>query len=408
MPIQTNSVPTYPIGEPTSALNLAALQTDVAYKFGVAYYGSTGQGAPQPPIDPHDLALVNGIINDGIRMFLSDGPAPNGWSFLKPVAQVDLWPAWPADIIVNTTTSVTSTAYDSTQNLTTLSLHYNPSIAPSTIGQVGNSTAPMFFPSMELRNIYTGGNPPPNTPGFPIPPNSTLALPIGIGYTIVNYINQSTIQVYSTTPNISTSTTWSIASVGDYTMPADFGGTFSGEITYIANTNRGMVLQWTSEGNIRSRRQNYNTETGTPFELAVRIMPTPTLQGLTYAPQRRRWEIMSWRISNEFLHVIFPYVLSFNNLTNSTDLPPTPFQFDEALKAAIFATGEKQVEDTIDGPDWQYYRNIALKNAYRIEAMSAPKKLGYNGNWGAVAGSWGQVIENFRQADYQRPNVVVS
>lgn len=399
--------------EPTSALTFGDLVTEVAYKINLAYYGSTGLGAPQAPIDPHDLAICQKLVNKAIRMFIADGPAPNGWAWLKPVAQMDLWPTVAADSQLGQVSWITAGLYDSTNNVTTIFLNYASTVPASTIGASSTNAAPIWYPSMELRQIFLGGNPPATTPGWFVPPNAPSTSTIGVPYTLVNFINNSTFQVSGSTvlSQLSTgSTTWSMATTGDYTLPADFGGSFAGEITYIQNTNRGMILQWIDEGTIRSRRQNYNQETGTPYQVAVRLMPTPSvslLQG-TYYPQRRRWEMMCWRISNEFLHILFPYVLSFSYLTQNNDVPPSPFLFDEALKAACFAVAEKEVEDTLEGPDWTYYRTIALPNAWRINAMSANKRIGYIGNPSASIGGWGQVIEDFRNWNYQRPDVTVN
>jgi hypothetical protein len=199
------------------------------------------------------------------------------------------------------------------------------------------------------------------------------------------------------------------AANGDYTLPANFGGQYSGEVTYVANTNRGMILRWTSEAAIRSRRQNYNIESGTPYECAVRLMPNPSYNILTNNSgimlPRRRWELMTWRISSEFLSVIFPYVLAFNDLVNLTDLLPSPLPHDESVKAACLATAEKEVYDVVDGPDWQYYQHC-LQNSYRIDSQSAPKSLGYFGNSSAATASVSP-IRSFRDDWYQRPTVPV-
>lgn len=405
---------TYPIPEPTSALTFGDLLTEIAYKINVAYYGSTGTGAPQAPIDPHDLAICSRIVNKAIRMFISDGPNPNGWKWLKPIAQVDLFPTIAADSTLGQVSWVTFLSYDSTNNLTTVNLNYASTVPASTIGAASTNAAPIWYPSMELRQIFLGGNPPPNTPGWFQPPNTVSTSTTGVPYTIVNFINNSTVQLWGSTAStriVSTgSTTWSMATTGDYTLPADFGGSFAGEITFIQNTNRGTILQWIDEGALRMRRQNYNQESGTPYQCAVRLMPTPSvslLQG-TYYPQRRRWELMTWRISNEFLHILFPYVLAFSNLTQTTDVPPSPFLFDEALKAACFAVAEKEVEDTLEGPDWTYYTQRALPNAWRIDAMSSPKRIGYIGNPSGSIGGWGAVIDGFRNWNYQRPDVNVT
>jgi hypothetical protein len=429
---QLNVVPTYPITEPTSSLQFGDLLLHVALKLSMAYYGSTGQSAAQIPIDPHDYALCAALVNSGIRMFLSDGPSPNGWRFTKPIGQIDFWPIIQADQFLGCTSwiSVDGAGYDPTTNLTTLDLNYSSTVQPSTIGAPSTNAAPQFYPSMELRQLWLGGNPLPQTPGWFSPPIGGAQVPnstIGVPFTIVSYLSPTQVQVWGNateTGQFTSTSTWaagnstlfSIPTQGDYTMPADFAGSFSGPITYVANTNRGLRLHWIDESLIRNRRSNYNFETGTPYECAIRPIPTPTLLGLPnismfsypqpYAPQRRRYELMVWRISNEYLHCIFPYILSFNDLVNLTDLPPAPFLFDEVIKAACSAAAEKDKEDSILGPDWAYYRNIALPNAYRIDAMGANKSLGYNANRGGWPGdSWRGVIEGFRNADYQRPNV---
>lgn len=202
---------------------------------------------------------------------------------------------------------------------------------------------------------------------------------------------------------------FSFAQLGDYTLPANFGGQYIGGITYVANTNRGMVLHWTSELSIRGRRQNYNIESGTPYEAAVRLMPTPSYQPLTNTSglmlPRRRWELMTWRISSEFLSVIFKYVLAFNDMVNNTDVPPSPFSHDEALLSCCKAIAEKEVWDTMDGADWRYYHEVALPQSYSIDMRSAPKALGYFGNPRATSPSVAEAFKDWRANWYQRPTV---
>lgn len=393
----------YPITEPTSALTFADLITEVAYKIGCADYGSTGTGAPSIPTDPHDLILCQRIVNKAIRMFINDGPKPSGWRWLNQIAQVDFWPMIAADKSSTTYVSFTSTNYNSTTNLTTLTLH-----TPSTVVQLTpTSTGISFLPSMELRNIYLGGNPPASTSSFFQPAGVPLVSTTGTPWTIVNYLSPTQIQVNGNPSSTSTlshgSTIFSMVPVGDYTLPANFSGAYSGEITYVQNTNRGMILRWTNESSIRSRRSNYNFESGTPYECAIRLIPRPTLNDLSYEPQRRRYELMAWRIPSEFLSVIFPFTLGFNSLVNNTDVPPSPFSFDETLKAACLAVCEKEVEDTF-GPDWQYYTTSALPKAWDIDARSAPKALGYFSNPTAGSSAF-PAIKAFRDYFYQRPTV---
>jgi len=381
-----------------SVLTFRDLIIDVAYKLGIASYGSTGTDAPSIPTDNHDLTLCKRIVNKAIRMFIHDGPKPSGWKWLRPIAQVDLWPQISVDA-TGSTVYVTSTGYSSTTSTTTLTL-----TAPSFSTQ--------FYPSMELRQIWLGGNPPPGTQGWNGISTSTSGLP----YVITAWLAPDQIQVFgqlsSTLASTSTQPiTYSFVQLGDYTLPLNFGGQYLGEITYIQNTNRGMILRWTSEAAIRSRRQNYNIESGTPYEAAVRLIPTPHYQSLrnsasALAFPRWRWEMMTWRIPSEFLHILFPYSLHFQDLSTYNDLTPAPFGHDESIRSACLAVAEMEVEDTLQGPYMQYYRQICLPNSYRVDAASAPPAIGYFGNPTARGGKWPS-IRTFRDHWYQRPTVPV-
>lgn len=471
-----------PTVEPNSVLTFQDLILEVAYKIGCSSYGSDGTGAPAVPTDTHDLVLCQRIVNKAIRMFIHDAPGPNGWKWLRPIAQVDLWPQIACDTSP-TPANFVQAAYNAGNDTTVLTL-FTPGIpTPTPVPVIGT---PAFYQSMELRQIYLNGNPPPGTPGFspfglpqamqvvsltrsgttatlttfqglgvnagsPITvygatqpeyngvftvtgnpsPNvitytvagspatpatgaiSVLngAYPIGDPYTILNYLGPTQITIDGPLKaGYPTNIPYSFAAMGDYTLPADFGGQYTGSISFIANTNRGMTLSWVDEAAIRERRQNYNIESGTPYWAAVRLMPTPSFNPLTNVSgllqtNRRRWELMTWRISSDFLSVIFPYMLHFQDLVNLTDTPPCPFGHDESILAACRAIAEKEVEDAM-GPDWDYYHKICLPNSYRVDAMSAPKKIGYFGNPSA-ADSKTPPIRSFRDEWYQRPTVPV-
>jgi hypothetical protein len=507
-------IPQFPTVEPTSVLTFGDLLTDVAYKIGCAYYGADGQGAPQIPIDAHDLSLCKRIVNHAIRKFINDGPRPNGWRWLNPIAQVDLWPQIAYDTTGQTYVTMAYNSSGPYIGTTTLTL-VTPQNPPQPT--VPTNWMPQFFQSMEMRQVYLNGNPPSNTPGWFLPVDETFGLPpatIGVGYTdtthqtvvltgansgtftltfganttgqlsatagasavqtalnalasltgnpgpvtvssatvgnVLTYTitftdatsthitangdnlsplvigtpftilfwlspTQVIIDGNATTLGFPTNCPLSFAQGGDYTLPATFQGQYTGEITYVANTNRGMILQWISEFGIRSRRQNYNVESGTPYWCAVRIMPTPSYGLLTNTSNlmipRRRWELMTWRIASEFLSVIFPYTLHFNDLLNNTDLTPAPFSYDEAIKACCLAVAEKEVGDMTDGPDWSYYHSTALPAAWQIDSRSAPRAIGYVGNANAqyyVDSSLGSAIKDFRTQWYQRPTVTLT
>lgn len=375
--------------EQTSILTFNDLILEVAFKLGVAYYGADGTLEPAIPIDKHDLLVCKRIVNDAIRMFIHDAPM-SGWNWLDRITQIDLWPQISSDATL--ATAVTA-SYSPTTNRTLLILT-----------QPAAGTA-AFFASMEYRQIWLAGNPATGTPGFFIPPNGNTDPRIGTAFTVVNWISSVKIEVNGdATAVVGAKQSFSFASSGDYTMPANFGGAYNGEITYIAQTNRGVVPQWVSESEIRTRRQNYNIETGTPYWFAVRQFPQPSMDILTTSPARERWELMSWRISSEFLSVLVRYPLHFNSLVNLNDVQPAPFAHDETVKAACLAVAEKKVEDTY-GPDWQYYRSVCLANSYRVDAQSRSRALGYFGNPSASSKA---NIHNFRDYTYQRPNVPVN
>ena len=399
---------TYPVSEPTSVCNFNFLVANVAYKLGVASY-STGSGVPQAPSDPQALNICQTIVNDAIRMMINDAPAPSGWYWSKPVVQVDIWPEIGPDATGSTYVSSTSTSTGSTVilNLTT------PNVPPSTV-QTPSLYVPNFVNSMEQRTIWLGGQPSTGTLGWFVSPSNPLAPSVsttGVPFSIVNYLGPYQVEVYGQPSlfSVSTISTWnnkipfSMANEGDYTLPANFAGEVAGEITFISQTNRGAVLHWTDETVIRQRRQNYNIESGTPYHAAVRIMTQPSYQNISFTPARRRWELMTWRITSEFLSVIFPYNLAFNSLVNPTDLPPSPFSFDECLIAACRAKAEQYLNDTTQGPDFQYYLNRALPGAYKVNGRASNKSIGYCGSGLIQMQGFGLI--GWRNYLYQRPAV---
>lgn len=398
-----------PLLEATSALAFSDLLTSVALKLGVASYGSTGTGVPGVPVDARNLSICQTLVNDAIRMVIADAPPESGWFWTKPVSQVDLWPAIGPDFTGST--YVSSTSYNSTNSTIHLSLTV-PMPLPSTVTYPLNYV-PNFVQSMEQRTVWLGGQPSTGTIGWFVPPNSYLSTnsTVGTPYTVYTYDGPFDVDIYvgSTTglpaslSSFHNKIPFSFASQGDYTLPANFGGEIAGEITYIAQTNRGMILHWTDETNIRIRRQNFNIESGTPWWAAVRPMSQPNYSAVGFTPSRRRWELMTWRIPSEFLSVLFPYNLAFNNLVNPTDLPPSPISFDDTILAACRAQAERYMLDSLSGPDWQYYKQSALPNALKVNARGANRTIGYNGSGLVQLNAVG--LDQWRQWWYQRPAV---
>jgi hypothetical protein len=338
--------------EPTSVLTFRDLILDVARKLGYAYYGENGDEAIQIPQDGHDLDECKRIVNKGIRMFLADAPQPNGWRWTRPTASVTIW----GTVATDSDNLVASGGYTPGTNKTEL-----------------NASSDSFYESMEEKTI-------------------TLT---GVGsFTITDYVSAQQIRVSGDATGASFGVTWSITADGNYTLPRTFSGMYTGDITYTADTNQGVSLDWTDEAVIRQWRENVTDETGDPFWAAIRPMTSGT--------PRRRWELMVYPMPDEVMTVEFPFLLHFDSLVDLDEVHPAPFSHDEAVRAACLAAAERDSED-VPGPDYEYYRRVCLPNSYRIDAQSAPRKLGYFGNPSQGGGL--SAIKFFNNHVRQRPNV---
>ena len=332
--------------EPTSAKTYEDLILAVAIQQGVAYYGDEGGEVAQIPIDVFDLSECKRHVNNGISMFLMDAP-PQGWRCMEPILDVALWPS------VAVTAGVTvSSAY-----------------RPATDDTLITASEASFYKSMELRTLT------------------------------VTDVNDLEIQTYITSTTVTVSgdqhwvgaKTFSVISKGAYTLPATFGGEYDSDITYVAGSNTGRAIEWTSEIEIRRIRQGSNTTTGTPTQAAVRKM-----EG-----QARRWELAVWPTPSSVVEVQFRYNLYFDTLTNLTDLHPAGFKHDETITAACKAVAERDADDLAGGEMNSYYRQICLPKSYQADGRSGPRNLGYCGNPGRVRVNG----RNFRYFQ-RRPTVV--
>ena len=337
----------------SSALSFRDLILEAARKIGVASYGADGSGETDIPDDDYNLSEVKRHVNNAIRMYLNDGPAPNGWRFARPTDSIVVW----GTIAVNAANTVSSTDRDTVNDRTTLT---------------AQSSA--FYPTMEGKTITV----------------------TGVGdFTIYQYVSAT--QVIVSGDATASAATWSMTADGNYTMPAVFGGEYIGPLTYAANSNQGVGIEWMADAHIRQWRESITDETGEPYWACVRPMNSEF-------ENRRRWELMLYPQPDEVITLELPYILGFDKLLELNEHPPVPVSHDEALKAADLALVEKDVEGAL-GIDWQYYHDNALPKAYQVDARSAPKSIGYVGNRPARRGS---AIQDFRQNWYDRPTVNTS
>lgn len=312
-------------------LTFSDLVKRVAELSGCGYYTDGGQGVVEVPIDAHDLDKCKRVVNDAMRTFIADSPA-KGWRWMRRLANITLDPT-------------------------------------------------------------------------------------GAG-----------------TNNISTDP-------ARYFLPAFFGGTVDGPISYAASTAVGAHIDWVDEAYIRARRVP-NINTGYPLFAA--ILPYEPTTGVLSAT--RRWELIVDPSPVAAHVVVFPYTLHFDDMqlvtggassgstttlvdsgrTEAADYfngwvlriidgtgkgqtmtvtdfgagtftfataavapdatsvyavepaanyHPAGHQFDGAVLDAVRAETEKQFENVL-GNYVEYYRQVALPNAQRLDARSAPRKLG--------------------------------
>jgi len=318
---------------------------------GTTSFGADGDEELQVPTDVQDLAEAKRMVNNAIRMFINDSP-PSGWRWTKPIGSFELW----STVAVDSANTVTFAGYDPASNKTTITI-----------------TTAAFFETMEEK---------------------TLSLTTTGDQTITDYVSSTSVKVSGELTSTIDGETFSVTADGNYTLPANFTATPSGQIAFAANSNLGVGLDWASESVIRQWRSD-TEQTGDPFAAAVRAKAT-------IVGSRRRSELMVYPTPNADVTVEFPIEVSFDKLVEFTDLLPTPISQDENVKAAVLAVSDKDGEG-IMGSDWDYYKSTALSNAHRIDHRLAPKKIGSFNNPGNSSNA--EAIRVFRSRLFQRPNV---
>jgi len=416
------------MSEPTSALNFYDLILRVAREAGIAYYGSGGNESAMIPVDVHNFDLCKKIVNDGIRMFISDAP-PKGWRWMRRIMSVILTAtritgtADAADA-TSLTDATLETTYDSDDDLNDWYIYILTGTGAGSYAKIDDYTASGgVIDVLDWLDAY--GNPGGTDPAA----NSTFAI------TPVETVG---------------------GDIARYPLAENFGGEVNGEIHYIADTSHSAVIEWRDEAYIRARRA-VTVNTGYPRYAAIR--PVEYTSGGT--GPKRRWELIvdPQPVAADTLE--FPYTLFFDKLrmvagissggsattlidssfakyypddyfngwkiyiisgtgknsqalvtdfagdtftitvanwlgvddssdsgedpTDSTDsvyyleppgnLHPAGLKFDEAIKSACLAQAELDVEDIVAGFVNKYMKKD-LPAAYAADIRSAPRKLG--------------------------------
>jgi len=423
------------MAEPRGVLSYEDLILRVAKEAGIAYYGSSANERAMIPVDVSDLDQCKQIVDDGIRMFISDGP-PKGWRWMRRIMSVIL----TATRITGTAdaadaTSITDatleTNYDSDDDLNDYWIYILTGTGAGSYAQIDDYTASGgVIGVLDWLDAYgnAGGTDPAADSTFAITPVETVG-----------------------------------GDIARYPLAENFGGEVNGKISYTKDTNHGGRIEWCDESYLRDRR-SVQVQTGYPNVAAIR--PLEFYSG--GAGPKRRFELIvdPQPVAADTLE--FPYTLHFDGLrleagtassvsgttgllddaldalypddyfngwiikiisgtgknsyalvddytggtaqfdvldwldingdAGGTDpaansvyivqpvanLHPAGFRFDEAIKAACLAQTEKDVEE-VQAPRLQEYLKKALPQAHLIDMRSAPRKLGNMNNYGHTA-----------------------
>lgn len=392
------------MAEPTSSLSFYDLILRVAEIAGIVYYGSTGQSKAMIPIVANDLAKCKRVVNDGIKTFIALAPT-TGWRWKRRLMEVTFAPAYTGTAESGTSTSLT----DSTIAGTYANDYFNGYTLKITDGTGEGQTATItdYVGSTGVFHFsggLSGGSTPDNTSQY----------------------------------RICRSTSVIDADSARYLLSQDFGRV-TGKITLAADSNRGHIMSWVSEGEIRANRETTVT-TGYPKLAAVRPYGT------------RRWELIVDPQPSAADTIIFPYSVGFDQLEleagiatagSATSLTcgglaneynsdyfnnwiltiitgtgaretatitdytgssgkfdftalsgsstpdttsvfyvepannkhPAGFEFDDAIVSACLAQTEKQFKDIIGGFE-QDFLNVHLPKAWELDARTAPLTMG--------------------------------
>lgn len=387
------------MAEPTSALTVRSLVKTVAEFLGIGYYGVNGDETAMCPINDHDLDVCIRIVNNAIRMFIADiPPSPAiGWNWQKRI------------MILGLRVMTTSTA----------------------TGGTATTLVDSDLASTYANDYYK---------------NCILEITDGTGEgehaLITGYTGASGTFTFSALSSGSTPDTTSVFKIGHrYKLADDFGGSPTGVITYVRDTNHTRSLNWSNEAEIRQHSQ-ICVSTGYPHLAAVRpygdrqfellVFPDPSNADLVQFPYRKyfdKFQIASGEATggtattlidtsrseiddyfNEWLLTIISGtgktetatvtdyaaatgVFTFTALSGGstpdattkyivepvTKTHPAGYQFDNTILSACLARAEMERGDVQAG--WvQMYKQSDLPAAHQQDKQLAPRSLGYCGD----------------------------
>lgn len=276
------------MSEPTSAYSMSDLVTRVARELSIAYYASGTSKALPPVDDAYNLQLCRDIVNDAIKMFISDSPK-NGWRWMRRIMSVTLTGTritGTADAADSTslTDATLEDTYDEDDDLNGYWIYILTGTGQYSYAQITDYTASGGVVTVSDWLDQYG-----NAGGTNPAADSTYAI--------------TTVETVG-------------GDIARYPLAENFGGSADGPIEYAADTNHATPIDWCDESMIRSLR-SVDVQTGYPTLAAIRPYE-PTGSSLASSSIKRRFELTVDPQPSSSQTLQFPYTLYFDKLDLET------------------------------------------------------------------------------------------
>jgi hypothetical protein len=307
------------MAESTSALSQTEYMKITSEAAGYGYRATAGDG-----LTANEVTEITLYVDGGYRDFLN----AYDWSFTRPLTTSVLWAA------ASGTTSGAQT--------TTLT-----------------AAAATFFPTMI---------------------GATVTFTVsGSTFVISGYTSSTVVTLTSTAAAEGDAKAFTIATVGEYRLPDNFGG-ISGDIYYQSNDGRWMPILHVGLSEVMLLLQS-TTGTSRPTHIAVSPLEIGTTTG-------QRFAFLAWRIPNADYTIRYRYQV----LADSMGVGEFPYggsQHAETLKFSCLAQMDRMKFGGSRGFEGMYQKLLA-QSIRRDRKFMAPGQVGFS-NSGYGYGRYGCV-----------------
>lgn len=399
--------------EPSGAKTMSDLMLRVAEKLGIAEYRSTGQ--LHIPVDQFNFNLCKRYVNNGIGMFMADQP-PKGWRWMRRLCSVTFATRVTGTADAADATSITdltlASTYDSDDDLNDWWCYILTGTGAGSYAQITDytgATGKCDVADWLDADGNPGGTDPAASSTFAITSVKTDAgdaakyiLPANFGGTVdgkieyaadtavgtnIEWCDEATIRarrsvaVNSGIPNLaairpyqpmdedlSQSRQWELIVDPEpgstYTVQFPYTLYFDGLRMESGVATSGAATTLTD--NLRTELADYFVGWTITVVDGTNVGKSRTVTGYTAGGQ---FTFATMTVAND---TTSQYIVEPPN-----NLHPAGHQFDDTIEAACLARTEMESQDEHFDTFWtDYYHKKAIPNAFKVDARSAPRKLG--------------------------------